>query len=263
MKVGLLATINDEGLPHLTLIASLQAGTPTQLVWAQFLEGSCKQFIQRRPQTGFLIMTLDRRLWRGQATFTHLRREGPEYEQYNSSPMFRYNAYFGIHTVYYMDLVTQTGQEELPMTAIVTGSLQTMLARAFFKPETCPPALNGWSQQLLNRLGGLKFLTYLSTDGYPRIIPVLQVQAPDRGHILFAASVYPDELRAIPPQTPVAVLGMSLDMEDVLVRGTFAGIRRYGGIACGSLEIDWVYNPMPPKAQQIYPALPLQPVTNF
>ena len=32
MKIGLLATVNPEGLPHLTLISSLRANTPTQLI---------------------------------------------------------------------------------------------------------------------------------------------------------------------------------------------------------------------------------------
>jgi hypothetical protein len=29
------------------------------------------------------------------------------------------------------------------------------------------------------------------------------------------------------------------------------------------LEVDWVYNPMPPLPRQIYPPLPLEPVREF
>ncbi len=263
MKVGLLATVNDEGLPHLSLIATLQASSPTQLVWGQFTEGASKQFIRRRPQAGFLIMTMDKQLWRGQATFTHTAQQGPEYDAYNATPMFRYNAYFGVHTVYYMDLVAQTGQKALPMGRIVTASLQTLLARVAFGRRARQTALNPWTRALLSKLGNLKFLAYIGADGYPTIIPVLQAQTPDPEHVIFAASVYGAELRAIPTGTPVALFGMALSMEDVLVRGPFLGIQRYGGVACGALRVTWVYNSMPPNPQQIYPPLPLEPVTTF
>ncbi|MBW2675003.1 MAG: pyridoxamine 5'-phosphate oxidase family protein, partial [Deltaproteobacteria bacterium] len=35
-KVGLIATISPEGLPHITLITALQAKSPSQVIWAQF-----------------------------------------------------------------------------------------------------------------------------------------------------------------------------------------------------------------------------------
>ena len=41
-KVGLIATVNPEGLPHITLITALQAKTPTELIWGQFSEGKAK-----------------------------------------------------------------------------------------------------------------------------------------------------------------------------------------------------------------------------
>ncbi len=46
-------------------------------------------------------------------------------------------------------------------------------------------------------------------------------------------------------------------------RGEFEGLRRYGGVRCGRLKVDWVYNSMPPAPQQIYPEIPLTPVTTF
>jgi hypothetical protein len=94
MKIGLLATVTSTGLPHVTLISSLMACASQQLVFGQFTEGSSKQHILDNPKTGFLIMSLDKNLWRGKATFTHSTRQGPEYDYFNNVPMFRYNAYF-------------------------------------------------------------------------------------------------------------------------------------------------------------------------
>lgn len=263
MKVGLLATVNDEGLPHITLIATLQAASPATMVWGQFVEGLSKGFVRRNPKVGWLIMTLDKQLWRGKATFTHTAQQGPDYERYNTTPMFRYNAYFGVHTVYYMDLVAHTGQKPLPMAPIVAASVETLAARALVRHRAQQQAMNSWTQQLLSKIGALKFLAYVQADGYPMLIPILQAQTPDPEHILFALHPYGRELRAIPKGTPVAIFGMSLDMEDVLVRGTLETSRRPGGVPCGSVRVTWVYNSMPPNPGQIYPPVALEPITAF
>jgi len=269
MKVGLLGTVNDEGLPHLTLISSLQANTPTQVIWGQFTEGLCKSYIQHSPKAGFLVMTLDKQLWRGKAQFTHTARQGPEFEMFNNTPMFRYNAYFGIHTVYFMDLVEQSGRQALPMGPTVLAAIRTMVARgvdggrAAEAATTGGAVLNGWTRALMNKLDNLKFVGYVGSDGFPTIIPAIQAQAAGTERILFSTGVYGEELEAVPAGATVAVFGMSLEMEDVLLRGRYEGIRRIGGVRCGSVRVNWVYSPMPPKPQQIYPAMPLEAVTRF
>jgi hypothetical protein len=266
MKIGLLATLNDEGdegLPHVTLLSTLQASTPTQMVWGQFTEGLSKQFIKRNPRTAFLIMTLDKELWRGKATFTHTARRGKEYDMYNDTPMFRYNAYFGVHTVYYMDLIEQYGREMLPMGRIVGAAVQTLIARVLVRRRGQKEVLNPWTRSLFNKIDNLKFLAYVGKDGYPEIIPVIQAQALGREQVVFSISPYRNELEAIPEDTTVAVFGMSLDLEDVLMRGTFQGIQRLGGFHCGVVGVNWVYNSMPPVPQQIYPKVDLEPVTSF
>lgn len=262
MKIGLLATINDDGLPHLTMISTLRASSPTQLTWGQFTEGLSKRFIQRHPQVGFMVMTLNKEVWRGKATFTHTARQGPEYDAYNNIPMFRYNAYFGIHTVYYMDLVAHTGRHVLPMSQIIFAAVQTMLARMLAR-KAKTPVLNLWTRRLFNKLDNLKFVAYVGDDGYPVIIPVIQAQALDTERVIFAAGAFGNELRAIPEGVSLAVFGMTLDMEDVLLRGTFEGVRRIAGIPCGTVAVEWVYNPMPPKPEQIYPARALEAVRVF
>ena len=263
MKIGLVATINETGLPHLTLLSSLQANSPAQLIWGQFSEGMSKEHVRRDPKVGFLIMTLDRQLWRGKATFTHTASQGPEFEMYNNTPMFRYNAYFGVHTVFFLDLLEHTGRQPLPMGRVVYAALQTMIARLPSTRHEQQPVLNLWTQQLMNKLDNLKFLAYIGPDGYPLIIPAIQAMTSGSSEIIFSTGAYGDDLRAIPEGATVAVFGMSLQMEDVLMRGEYRGLRRVAGIRCGSVSVDWVYNPMPPKPQQIYPPIRVEPVRSF
>ena len=104
---------------------------------------------------------------------------------------------------------------------------------------------------------------YIGQDGYPVAFPCIQAQAADEEHIQFAASVYRDEIERIPAGATLAVFGLSLDMEDVLLCGRYEGLRRVAGVRCGSMQVDWVYNPMPPVPGQIYPPIPLEPITGF
>jgi hypothetical protein len=262
-KVGLISTINPEGLPHITLITALQAKGTKQLIWGQFTEGMSKTNVMNDPNTAFLIMTMDKSLWRGKAIYTHKVREGEDYEMFNKKPMFRYNCYCGIHTVYYMDLVETYGKESLPLAKIAMSSLFTMASRSRAKTNLPEHILKPWAYNVFNRLESLKFLSYIGDDGFPVIIPLIQCQASDSRRLAFSPLAYKDELSSLERGKKVAVFALTLDMEDVLIRGIFQGFERYNGVKLGTVDIDWVYNSMPPKQGQIYPAEELHPVVNF
>jgi hypothetical protein len=236
---------------------------PQLLSFGQFTEGYSKKHILTNPKTGFLIMSLDKNVWRGKAAYTHFARDGKEYDYYNNIPMFRYNAYFGIHTVYYLNLVAHMGKASLPMNKIIIAAMQTMMARKLGHKTDEQQVLNPWTRNFLNKIDNLKFISYVGVDGYPVIIPAIQAQSLDSQHILFSPSVNTEELKIIPAGTSMAVFGMALTMEDVLIRGSYLGIQRIGGFKSGRLKVEWVYNPMPPVMGQIYPPLTLQAVKEF
>lgn len=260
-KVGLLATINPDGLPHLTLITAMQAKTPGQVIWGQFTEGLSKANVRRNPKTAFLILTMDRKLWRGKAVWTHAKKEGEDYIMFNSKPMFRYNAYLGIHTVHYMDLVETYGKEGLPLGGIILASLFTKLTKSSASRNKDGRILKPWAEGLFNRIDALKFITFIGTDGFPVIIPLLQCQAADSTRLAFAPFTYRDEIDRIPDGAQVAVLGLTVQMEDCLIRGVYRKSDMMMPLRC--IDIEWVYNPMPPKQGQIYPELKLSPIENF
>ncbi|MDO9514545.1 MAG: pyridoxamine 5'-phosphate oxidase family protein [Syntrophales bacterium] len=262
-KVGLIATINPEGLPHITLITALQAKTPSQIIWAQFSEGMSKKNVRANPRTAFLIMTLDKALWRGKATWKSSAREGEDYEMFNGKPMFRYNSYFGIHTVHYMDLVETYGREGLPLAHIAAASLLTMAARSGARTGAESPILKPWGEALFNGLSSLKFIAWVGEDGFPNLTPLLQCRASDSRRLVFSTAAYGRELKAIKEGSPVAVFGLTMDMEDILIRGIFTGFGRYRGIRLGAIDIGWVYNSMPPTPGQIYPEVKVERVVSF
>jgi len=102
----------------------------------------------------------------------------------------------------------------------------------------------------------------VGTDGFPVLVPVIQCQAADSRRLIFTALAFGDELSRIPKGTTVAIFALNMNMEDVLVRGTFHGFRRVMGLSVGTVDIQWVYNSMPPAHGQIYPEVELSPVVD-
>ncbi len=262
-KVGLIATINQEGLIHLTLITSIMASTPTQLTLGQFSVGLSKWFIQENNRLGFLIMTLDKKMWRGKARWTHKKTNGLEYEIYNEMPMFRYNSYFGINTVHYLDLVEATDGEDLPISKIVPAAILTKIAKGGVKTKIEDRILKPFAEDLFNDLASLTFISYMGEDGFPKIVPIIQCQASDSRRLVFSSMAYKDELSDIKAGTNVAVFCMNFNMQNVLIRGTFTGFQRTRLMEVGAIDIEWVYNSMLPVNEQIYPEVELKSVVNF
>jgi len=262
-KIGLVASVNPEGAPHITLITSIAAANARELTLGEFCKGRSKVYIQNNPKIAFLVMTLDRKMWRGHASWTHLRTEGQEYERYNDLPMFRYNAYFGINTVHYLDLVDLRGPDGLPLPKIILSALMTKIAKPGMMLKSEERILTPFGENLFNRLDALKFIAYVKDDGYPELIPLLQCQAAGSGRLAFSTLAYREEIEKIGAGREVAVFGLTMKMEDVMVRGKFGGISRSRGIAAGTVDIDWVYNSMPPCHSPIYPPVPLSPVTEW
>ena len=262
-KVGLIATRDVGGLPRITLITTLSAKSPTELVFGQFSAGESKRNLHRDPKVGFFVMTDDRVYWRGKAQWTHRATEGEDFERFNQRPMFRYNSYFGIHTVQYFDLISCSRRQKLDIPGMLTGSLSTVTASALSSRRTHNEVLNSWSHRHMNRLATLKFLAYVDADGYPNILPIIPCRAVSHDRLVIATPGARKDLRAIPQGATVAVFALSLEAESVLVRGAFSRSTAVPGMNVAHVDLDWVYNSMPPKQGQIYPPIPLQAVTEF
>lgn len=256
-KIALVATKDDEGCPHITFLSSLQGLGEDKLTFGQFMVGLSKQFLPERPDCAFLALSADMNWLRGRARFSHKATTGPEFDMYNNKPLFRYNTYFGIHTVWYLDLVEIEPLQKLPMPKIVAGAL---LSRAAALPSAKSEtgALSLVSRKLFGAIAGLKFIAY-EKDGL-RIVPVIQATHAGTDRIAFAGVPFGALLKEIPAGAKVAMLALNLDMQSVLAKGTFMGKR--GGAYV--VEVERVYNSMPPAIGYVYPrANRPEPVTEF
>jgi hypothetical protein len=259
-KIGLVATLTEAGEPHLTLLSTLMASGPAELTIGEFSRGESKKNMAARPKVGFLVMSLDRRLWRGRAIWKRLAKDGPEYIVYNKQPMFRYNTYFGINTVHYLDLAGLEGPSPLPMADIVRGSLATMIKAKAAKPSGGVDVLPPFARSILDKFDSLNFLSYVDAEGFPRIIPAIQARSAGNSRIVFTPSAYREELSLIPEAARTAVFSMNLGMESFMARGRFTRVACPGLLA---VDLDYLYNSAPPCHGQVYPPLKLEAMTEF
>jgi len=255
-KIGLISTVDDEGEPHITFISSIQPLGSDRLTAGQFCEGESKRFFVERPKIGWLVFTADMFWWTGTADYTHTEATGPEFEMYNNKPLFRYNSYFGIGKVHYYHLKEFSEREKLSMPYLIAGALVSKTA-AVLKKRSRAGALNAVGKGMFDNIGGLKFLCYIDQDGYPVMTPAIQTTSAGTDRLIFAGFPFGKGIAKIPDGAKVAALALSMKMESVLVKGTY----RKG--ACGTLEIERVYNSMPPFAGYIYPQQPINKVEVF
>jgi len=119
------------------------------------------------------------------------------------------------------------------------------------------------AKNMFNNPSALKFIAWVKPDGYPALVPVLQCQAADSTRLAFSTAAFGSELAKIPPGAEAAVFALTMKMGDVLTRGTFNGFTRHQGVKLGTIDINWVYNAMPPVHGQIYPEEELEAVEDF
>lgn len=259
MKVGLVATIDEENDPHITILSTIMAKSDKEMMFGEFVCGLSKQNVLKNGKSGFLIMNLSKEFWTGTMKWTHKLTEGEDFIMYNMQPKYRYNTYFGIHTVHYADLIDLSEKRKLDMTAIITNALKVMIKKGRYAGNNSKEIMKPWATALMKKMDTLKFISYIDLEGYPRIIPIIQAQAVSSNRIVLSDNPYKLELDKIHENSRVAIFGLNLDMENVLLKGVFSGFKK--GIA--TFDIDRVYNSMPPKQGYIYPPVKKEAVKEF
>jgi len=262
-KIGILATRNPGGQPHITFINSLMAADETTMTLGQFVRGNSKYHLQNYPEAAFFILCpRTRKTWTGKITWTGKKDQGPELDAYKEMPIQRYNSYFPIHRVHYFDLKDTSEATPLPLVKIAGSAVMTgILGR--LAPKNRVQVLNHYGRNLLAGPTTLKFLSFAGKDGYPVLIPLVSCMTAGSKRLVFPARTLDGLPDRIENGMDMAVFALKTSLESVLVRGKFIGVKQVLGIRTGMIDLDWVYNSMPPNAGQIYPETPLDPVTSF
>lgn len=264
-KIDFLATIDDDVTPHITVLGSLMLYKFDTLIWGQFCEGISKKNLKVRPENTFLVMTPEKEIIRGSSVWREAKKTGPEIEMINNSPYFRYNSYYSLAYVHYMDLLGIDMVSKIDFNAVDSSRKITLGALEKLAPNNAPAAMNILTMQLFSKPDSIKILAFITDEGSLKIVPIFQaIPAIQGNRILFSMDLYADELTAIPKGAVVAVYCISQTgvKYSVMVKGIF-NYHTVNSKELGVINVDKVYNPMMPKNDYIYPVQPLMPVKKF
>lgn len=248
-KLGVVGTIDDCGDPHLSLLTTIMAKGDKEMVVGQFTKGLSKGYMQERNKCGFAIMGLDMNFWTGTMNWKDVKDEGEEFVKYNNMQMWRYNTYFGIYKVHYFDLAHISEKRKLDIPKVAVNAFRCIISKPFMKYAGKEKILCPYAKKLFNAVGNPKFISFINEEGYPVVAPAVQAQEVGTNTIVLTSSPYGELLKPLKKGARVAMMAISLDMESVVIKGTFSGFK--GGI--GRIKIDRVYNSIPPVMRYIYP----------
>ncbi len=267
MMLKLVGTIDERGWPHVTFIASNRVINKTQLVWAAFTEGTSKKNVLKNPKQGILYMTAEMpfKFLQLKVDFINISKEGEDLEYFNNTKLFRYLTYYRVHTAYYNNIIASTTVRNLPLFGIIKGILKNIIGKGGAKTKLKEKRLNVIGYKLFTAAIAVRAIVYIDpSDGYPIIIPCIQLQATDHNRLVFPPSILKEDLYQIPVNSKVAVFGMNFDFANQVVKGTFTGFKRFRGIKFGVIEIEEIYNSSPVVVGKIYPEIKTLPkVTDF
>jgi len=267
VMLKLVSTIDERGWPHVTLISSNRAISKGKIVWGAFTEGLSKKYVKQRPKQGIFYMTaaMPFKFLQAKVDFTHTTKEGPDLDHFNQTQLMRYFTYVRTHTAYYNDIVAATPVRNLSLFGIVKGIIKDIIGKGGAKTKFVEKRLNVIGHKLFSAPIAVRVISYIDpNDGYPTMIPTIQLQAADRNRLVFPPSVLKEDLYRIPANSKVAVFGMNFDFYNQVVKGTFTGFRKFRGIKFGVIEIEEIYNSTPPVPRVIYPKVESIPkVTDF
>jgi len=265
IMVKLVSTIDSRGWPHLTIITSNRAKSSDQIVWGQFYAGTSKEYVQKDPKQGIFYMTAEApfKFIQVRADFTHTKNEGEDLDYFNQSDFFRYFTYINVYKVFYNNVVAVTPIRNLP-----PGNIPRKIVKAIIKEAKTnleEKRLNVIGYKLFTNKIGVRAIAYIDpSDGYPVIIPHLQLNAVDHNRLYFPLTALKEDFLKIPVNSKVAVIGANFDMASQVVKGTFTGIQSVENVEYGLIDIEEIYNSSPPIVGKIYPEIETRPkVNNF
>nr|QEE16872.1 hypothetical protein DSAG12_02702 [Candidatus Prometheoarchaeum syntrophicum] len=272
MEVGLklLATIDPRGWPHITMISFNRAKTPDQVVWGEFTKGTSKRNVLQNPKQGAFYMNavMPYKFLQAKMIYTHRMTGGEDCEYFSRGQMLRYNTYMNVEKAYYNSVESVTPVMDLKILPIAKGLILDLFAKRKANDSNSEDKLHRLGYDLYNNPFNPKFISIIDPDdGYPIIIPCFQLRAPDRSKLIFTYSHFKEDLEKLKIGAHVstfAVIADEIELINLVVQGTFIGTQKFGNVKCGIIEIDEVYNSMPPLPGIIYPTLKTRPkVLNF
>ncbi len=256
-----IATIDSKDYPHLTMITSNWAIDSGTVKWGEFTYGESKKNVISNPKQGFLFMNVKMpfQFLQVKGELDHISTNGEDAADFNRMQLFRYNTYMRIYKTYFNKVVKARELRNIRLTGIVAGILANIFGWKG-KTNEIGNRISKLGQKLFRGLIFPKFLSYIDSDGYPIIIPVFQARAVEQKRIIIPFSQFSADLKTIPVQSKVSLFAMDFETMSQMIKGVYTHVEKGRMV----IDVNYVYNSMPPQMGEIYPNRPkMQKVTQF
>lgn len=241
-----LATVNDKGEPNVVLVATIRPNGEDRMAFGDFLLNKTAGNLDGNPKTAVLVMTEQLEWWSMTTDFSGWEETGELVETFNSSDLFRYNAYTGIRRAGKLDnaKIIETGKVGKLGLALDFG--MTGLSKNFLKSNGKTEKMPMPVAEKFSRIQAVKILSYVREDGYPVCLPLMSSQPIDSANLVFGLGCTPDLIKDMPEKTFCAVNVVTFDPVSYQIKGTFQG---YAGTLFGKkgvINVEQVWCTSPP-----------------
>lgn len=199
-RIAILASMDDDGCPHLSISSSLQSVGDTQLSLNLAFEESEGQFFRYRPDAAFLVQTRDMRWLRGSMHYTRCEDDG------------------GVSRMYFFDLISIEEIRKLPMRSIFWGTVLSRVKVKLLSAGAGSVTANR-DLSLFSETGALKFLCWEENRSLSDIVPISQAVSMGRDRIVFSSIPYGEDFADAAVGAKAAVICLK-GKRSVLVKGT-------------------------------------------
>ncbi len=256
MMMRLIGTRDRAGKPNVGMIPTMRHAWADKVAFGEFVVGKTKLNLEQHDQrAGLLFMSLGLDLWNAKGKFTNWAYEGEDYEFLNNTHLLRYNAYTGISRVGYINIEQVVPKRKIPIIKVLNGNILGQIAKGALKRGLPEERMSKFTQSLFNGMTNAKYVCWIGPDGYPEIIPAIQMITADANRLVFSPLMFQADLARIPEGGWVACLAINTKEFSIMqVKGFFKGWQKVRGVKMGIIDVEEVYSSIAPKAgDRIYP----------
>ena len=132
--------------------------------------------------------------------------------------------YTNVYRTYHNDVRAATDVRVIETAGILKGIGANLLAKGALRVPHATPKIPPWGVAILNNPFNAKVISYIDSDGYPIILPCLQLRAVDPSRLIFPFTQFNVELNAIPLNSHISIFGLvaaNQELINIMVNGNF------------------------------------------
>jgi len=248
------ATVDENGVPNVVPLLSARMVDPETIAFVRFMVWKTARNFESNRKITIACPGPGGRAFVAKGEFQQWLTQGPLLEEFESEPLYRYNAYTGANA---LGLIRVKDVRDYPGTG-VAGQMLYGLARRIGSPGAAGPRGNGSPmpsqvKDKFNRALAVKFVGFIDGEGDPVALPVKGMRAPDSKTISFPAPAPGSLLHQARAGSMMAASVLAFLPVAYQVKGSFSGFGS-GGKSAGSIEVSEVYSAAPPvPGRRIWP----------